>query len=385
MTELSYATRVNKEYESSESNFVTLQQRLNEALDKAPHFKVQLDQAVDEFKRRNPKWGKFADINLCKGLETSLNCILIDASMQRQPNIRHIINIINNFRETMVMSLQVYQNSDGKYVAWDGQHTAIALYIIAALVYGERLAKCIVPIVVYSTSQKLEIRRNFILLNGDAKEPLDFIDTYKQMVFGVKVDGADDPEWLDAAQKNDYLAAADLFATNTKFGDEDEAGALTLLADTLMSKTAKTRKNPEVTRMFCDYWARLNANRPVDAKEARQLFEYFNLCYEQGIKVDGKYLSEFVTFTKEFFEADFSPNGMFWSKVQNAYNNWYRSKNETSDDLNDQGEVIVRGFTTEMRTGIPFLIAQLKKSTKLATPKYVPNNGFAVAEKDLWD
>jgi hypothetical protein len=385
MTELSYATRVNKEYESSESNFVTLQQRLNEALDKAPHFKVQLDQAVDEFKRRNPKWEKFADINLCKGLETSLNYILIDASMQRQPNIRHIINIINNFRETMVMSLQVYQNSDGKYVAWDGQHTAIALYIIAALVYGERLAKCIVPIVVYSTSQKLEIRRNFILLNGDAKEPLDFIDTYKQMVFGVKVDGADDPEWLDAAQKNDYLAAADLFATNTKFGDEDEAGAFTLLADTLMSKTAKTRKSPEVTRMFCDYWARLNANRPVDAKEARQLFEYFNLCYEQGIKVDSKYLSEFVTFAKEFFEADFSPNGMFWSKVQTAYNNWYRSKNETSDDLNDQGEVIVRGFTTEMRTGIPFLIAQLRKSTKLATPKYVPNNGFAVAEKDLWD
>jgi hypothetical protein len=385
MTELSYATRVNKEYESSKSNFVTLQQRLNEALDKAPHFKVQLDQAVDEFKRRNPNWGKFADINLCKGLESSLDCILVDTSMQRQPNIRHIINIINNFRETMVMSLQVYQNSDGKYVAWDGQHTAIALYIIAALVYGERLAKCIVPIVVYSTSQKLEIRRNFILLNGDAKEPLDFIDTYKQMVFGVKVDGADDPEWLDAAQKNDYLAAADLFATNSKFGDEDESGAFTLLADTLMSKSAKTRKNPEVTRMFCDYWARLNANRPVDAKEARQLFEYFNLCYEQNIKVNDKYMSEFVTFTKEFFEADFSPNGMFWNKVQNAYNNWYRSKNENSDDVNEHGEVIVRGFTTEMRTGIPFLIAQLKKSTKLATPKYIPNNGFTVAETDLWN
>jgi hypothetical protein len=95
-------------------------------------------------------------------------------------------------------------------------------------------------------------------------------------------------------------------------------------------------------------------------------------------------MAEFVTFTKEFFEADFSPNGMFWSKVQNAYNNWYRSKNENSDDLNEHGEIIVRGFTSEMRTGIPFLIAQLKKSTKLATPKYVPNNGFTVLEQDLW-
>lgn len=384
MAELTYATRVNKEYESSESNFVTLQQRLNEALSKAPHFKVQLDQAIEEFQRRHPEWEQFADINLCKGLETSLDKILIDASMQRQPNFRHILNIIDNFRETMVMAIQVYENEDGNYVAWDGQHTAIALYIIAALIYGERLAKCVVPIVVYSTNQKLEIRRNFILLNGDAKEPLDFIDTYKQMVFGVKVDGADDPEWLDAATKNDYLAAADLFATNSKFGDEDEVGAFTLLADTIMSKSAKTRKHPKVTRMFTDYWTRLGANRPVEAKEARQLFEYFNLCYEQGIDLKGKDMAEFVMFTKEYFEADFSPNGMFWNKVQRAYTNWYRSKNENSDDVNENGEVIVRGFTTEMRTGIPFLIAQVKKSTNLKTPKYVPNNGFTVAEKDLW-
>jgi hypothetical protein len=136
--------------------------------------------------------------------------------------------------------------------------------------------------------------------------------------------------------------------------------------------------------MFTDYWTRLGANRPVEAKEARQLFEYFNLCYEQGIDLEGKNMAEFVMFTKEYFEADFSPNGMFWSKVQRSYTNWYRSKNENSDDLNDNGEVIVRGFTTEMRTGIPFLIAQIKKSTKLKTPKYVPNNGFTVAEKDLW-
>lgn len=382
---LTYATRVNKEYESSESNFVTLQQRLNEALNKAPHFTVQLSQVVEEFKRRNPQWTKFEDLHLCKGLETSLDKILIDASMQRQPNMRHILNIISNFRETMVMAIQVYQNENGDYVAWDGQHTAIALYILVTKVFGERLAKAIVPIVVYSTKQKLEIRRNFILLNGDAKEPLDFIDTYKQMVYGVKVDGADDPEWVDTAKKNDYLAASDLFATNNKFGDEDEAGAFTLLADTLMSKSIKTRKDPEVTRLFAEYWARLNAKRPVEPKEARQLFEYFNLCVEQGIKVDDKYMSEFVMFTKEFFEADFSPNGMFWDKVSTAYTNWYRSKNEGSDDINDKGEIVVRGFTTEMRTGIPFLIAQIKKSTKLKTPQYTPNNGFTVAKDDLWD
>ena len=174
--------------------------------------------------------------------------------MQREVNMRHILKILTYFSESMVMAIQVYEDPErpGKYIAWDGQHTSIALYIILTKVFGERTARAMIPVVVYSSKQKLEIRRNFILLNGDAKETLDFIDTYKQMVYGVKVDGATDQEWLDTALKNDYFAQAGLFATNSKFGDEDEPGAFTLLADTLMSKSLKTRKHPEVTRMFAD-------------------------------------------------------------------------------------------------------------------------------------
>jgi len=63
-----------------------------------------------------------------------------------------------------------------------------------------------------------------------------------------------------------------------------------------------------------------------------------------------------------------------------AYESWYAKANP--DSYRDWG---VRGFTTEMRTGLPFLIAQLKKSTKLSTPTYTPNNGFTVAVEDLWD
>ena len=241
-----------------------------------------------------------------------------------------------------------------------------------------------IPVVVYNVKHKLEIRRNFILLNGDAKEELDFIDKYIQMVFGVKIDKADDQEWVDTALKNDYLSAAGLFATHAKFGDEDQPGAFTLLADTLMSKSLKTRKHPEVTRMFAQYWSYLSQQRPVEPKEARQLYEYFNLCYEQSINVDDKYLLEFVQFTKDNFGGDFGPNGPFWDKVRLAYESWYRKANEHSTDVDKNGDVIVRGFTTEMRTGIPFLIAQLKKSTSLAVPTYSANNGFTVAKKDLW-
>jgi len=385
---MNYAQKINDLYNVKTSNFVTLQERLEKAIAKAPQFRAQLEAVVDEFRRRNCNpptergWEKFSDINLCNAIDVSMDAILIDETMQREVNMRHILKILSYFSESMVMAIQVYEDPErpGKYIAWDGQHTSIALYIILTKVFGERTAKAMVPVVVYSSKQKLEIRRNFILLNGDAKETLDFIDIYKQQVYGVKVDGSTDLEWLDTAKKNDYFAAAGLFATNSKFGDEDEPGAFTLLADTLMSKSLKTRKHPEVTRMFAEYWAYLNEDRPVRAKEARQLYEYFNLCYEQGITVDKDYLLKMVAFTKEFFEANFGEDGEFWNKVRMSYTRWYKNANPES-----YAEFGLKGFTTEMRTGIPFLIAQMKHSTDLKTPTYTPNNGYTVIKSDLWN
>ena len=153
-----------------------------------------------------------------------------------------------------------------------------------------------------------------------------------------------------------------MFATNSKIGDEDENGAFTLLADTLMSKSLKTRKHPDVTKMFASYWSYLNQDRPVQPKEARQLYEYFDAIPSQGITVDDDYCRKLADFTKEYFEADFSENGMFWDKVKISYPNWYRGANKHSEDKNEDGEIIVRGFTTEWRCGGSFLIAQLRKA-----------------------
>lgn len=376
-----HAQIVNEQYLQSASHFVTLQQRLTDALKQSPVFNNLLVAMVVEFKRRNAVWQKFTDLELCKAIMVPMDRILIDTTMQRNINLRHILKILQYFKSTMAMAIQVYEDParPGYYIAWDGQHTAISLYIILTKVFGEQVAKAMVPVVVYNVKHKLEIRRNFILLNGDAKEELDFIDIYKQQVHGVKTNGADDQEWIDTALKNDYLAAAGLFATHEKFGDEDQPGAFTLLADTLMSKSLKKRKHPEVTRMFAEYWSYLGQERPVEAKEARQLYEYFNLCYEQGITVDKKYLLEFVTFTKDMFGADFAPTSPFWDKVRMAYETWYKQANPEEYAVSG-----LRGFSTEMRTGIPFLIAQLKKSTQLATPEFSPNNGFTVKAKDLW-
>jgi len=377
----SHSQIVNDQYLKSQSHYVTLQERLKEALATSPVFIGQLTAMVDEFKRRNTAWKRFVDLQLCEAIQVPMDKILIDTTLQRSLNLRHVLKILQYFKTTMAMAIQVYRDPSkpGYYIAWDGQHTAISLYIILTKVFGERTAEALIPVVVYNVTQKLEIRRNFILLNGEAKEELDFIDKYKQQVFGVKTDGATDSEWVDTARKNDYFANAGLFATHSKFGDDDQPGAFTLLADTLMSKTLKNRKPVDVTRMFAQYWSYLNQERPVDAKEARQLYEYFNLCHEQDITVDEKYLLEFVNFTKNYFGADFDAEGPFWDKVKLSYESWYKKANPES-----YAEYGLKGFSSEMRTGIPFLIAQLQKSTKLKTPTYIPNNGFTVNKKDLW-
>jgi len=78
-----------------------------------------------------------------------------------------------------------------------------------------------------------------------------------------------------------------------------------------------------------------------------------------------------INFTKSNFGADFGPNGPFWDKVKMAYTTWYAKANPESYE-----ESGLKGFTTEMRTGIPFLIAQVKKSTKLAAPTYSAKQRF---------
>lgn len=380
-----YAQKANAFYNQKTSNFVSLRERLKDSL--TEFFDFQLESALAEFKRRLPHLKKFGDLNICRSIMVPLDKILIDTTMQRQLNFPHIVKIIKGFTETMVMAVQVYEdpNKKGYYIAWDGQHTAIALYILVTKLFGEKAADIMVPVVVYPVKMKAEIRRNFILLNGDAKEPLKHIDIFRQMVCGTRIDGATDPMWVQAELKQQYLEKAGLFATHDSFNDELEAGAITLLANTIMSDSEATLKNPEVTRMFAEYWMALGQERPVEAKEARQLYEFFNYCYQQEIAVDKKYIVAFAQFTNNTFQGDFSPGGVFWSKVKMAYANWFEKVTPPAQqEFNAKGELIVRGYTEEWRVGGPFLLAQLKKSTKLKLPKYDANNGFVPDTADLW-
>ena len=125
MTQLSHAQTINGRYLKSTSHFITLQQRLADALKASPIFVNMLTAMVDEYKRRHADWLQFADLKLCKAIMVPMDKILIDTTMQRSLNLRHVLNILQHFRSTMVMAIQVYEdeNKPGYYIAWDGQHT----------------------------------------------------------------------------------------------------------------------------------------------------------------------------------------------------------------------------------------------------------------------
>lgn len=386
-----YADKKNARFKEQESNYVDVNQRLTDCIKLNPILSKKLKSTIAEWIGRNPNLKKWSDLCLVTAAPTDLTLadIDIDTTMQRQVNWRHIVNILLKFCETMVMPIQCNINPDtGRLNAWDGQHTVIVLYIIAVWIFGLNPKDVKIPVNIYPRAKRLDVRRNFILLNGDAKDPLDTIDLVESMIMGVNVDGATDPEWVDMSEKQAMMAEVGLFMTHKKLGDEDEVGAFTLLADTVYSKKKDKQKPKEVTQMFCDYWAYIDQERPVEAKEARQLYEFFNLLLEQDIDVDDDYLVKFATFTKQYFNADFSPDGQFWTKVRTSFENWYKAFHR--DDKNkicpDTGDIIARNyFSSEAYTGLPFLIAQMNKSLpELQTPFYDAPSGYKPKENELW-
>ena len=113
-----HADIVNEQYNHKESNFVSLQTRITEAFKLAPKFEAQLEAVVEEFKRRNKdNWSSYSDMELVQAIPVDFSKILIDSTMQRPVNMRHVLKILNYFSQTMVMPIQVYKEGDN-YIAW---------------------------------------------------------------------------------------------------------------------------------------------------------------------------------------------------------------------------------------------------------------------------
>ena len=222
----------------------------------------------------------------------------------------------------------MYATGVGQWGGWDGQHTSIALYLIATVGLGEKFEDIEVPINIYDITSRGEIRGNFINNNttvgkNAGKKPLDIIDIFMQMIYGVEVDGVNEPEWVDAHTKWKHIANAGMFLTAEKFNDTDQAGAIGRLNEL-------NDASVEVVRQFAVYGNYVVGiqQRPINSKEIPIIIEFLNLCEQQDIVYSDADIEDLAQHCIDMFQANFDAKSEFWKTAHqanlNAYNKTYK-------------------------------------------------------------
>jgi hypothetical protein len=373
----SYAQSKNARFSSTKSNIRAIEQRWKETYNSLPKNQQQLVDhalagAVAEFRRRNPTIKKWNQLLLAEAKSVLINNIKIDGTMQRQLDIFWVLKLLNQFMATMVVPIQVYRPDAKKdeYLAWDGQHTIVLLWLIATQILETDLNEIVVPVNLYHSNLKAEMRTNFISLNSkEGKKQLELIDIFEQQVFGVRVDGSKNPIWVEAERKQQYIEKHGLFVTAKKFGDEDQPGAITRLQEI-------NKLTADSVDWLCEYLAHsTKLARPVEEKEMVMMAHFFDRCRLAGVKVDSAYIASLSVVIDNLFNGDFSPTGSFWTKASIAYQNWHA--------VNSYSQSGAR-FNKEPVHGFPFLIAQLQKSFGKPVPRSDSKSEFWPEAGDLF-
>ena len=329
-----YADSRNAVFQNSSSNLVDLVKRLNDTVAAMPrqaqrNWQSKLAKALATFRRNNPGLKSINDpkFRLCKSLMGRLKDIQIDTTMQREPNLQWILTIIENFRAYQAQPIQVYATNDG-FGAWDGQHTSLALYLIATQGLGMNFEDVEVPINIYDIVSRGEIRGNFINNNttvgkNAGKKPLDIIDIFQQMIYGVEVDSVTEPEWVNAHAKWRHIAASGMFLTADKFNDTDQVGAISRLNEL-------NDASVEVVRQFAVYGKYVVGiqQRPVNSKEIPIIIEFLNLCEQQDIQLSDAEIEDLAQHCIDLFDANFDAKGPYWEQCHQANLNSYNKANK---------------------------------------------------------
>jgi hypothetical protein len=336
----SYADSQNSRYQNSASNLVDLVSRLQQTINNLPsqarrNWDANLARAIAQFRRNHPGvlFTDRAQFRLCRAIERPLSDIVIDTTMQREPDLKWILNIIANFRAYQAQPIQVYETTDGRLGGWDGQHTALALYLIVTHAFKLDYTKVMVPVNIYAIQSRGELRSNFINNNttvgkSAGKKPLDIIDIFMQKIYGVEVDAYSDPEWVEAHQKWQYLRDAGMFLTAEKFNNIEETGAISRLNEL-------DDASVEVVRQFAVYGEYVIASqatktkrRPLNAKEIPIIIEFLNMCAAEHISLSDETIRSIAQHCIDLFDANFDAKGPFWEQVHianvNAYEKMYR-------------------------------------------------------------
>ena len=339
-----YCDTINARYAVNASTFHNLKQRLNHTLGQLPlsakNYKLHmLSEAIKEFQRRFPTITKFKQLRLCKSQKAKLKQILIDDTMQRKLDIDWVIDILTNFNEFQIQPIQVYRvkESDLLFASWDGQHTAMVLFIVATMILNDT-DDVEIPVTIYEVSLKSEIRNNFVKGNSSqGKKLLQPIDLFMQMIYGVRLDGSDDTLWVESELKQQYLEQNGLFVTADKFGDTDQPGAISRLDEISKFDSSVIKE----LAMYLGISAQ--DQRPVDAKEAYIMGNWFAMNHSEREPYTQNEMYSLYHLFKTKFNADFSPDGPFWQQVEVAYLKYKERENTfIRATFGDQADMFIK-------------------------------------------
>ena len=339
-----YCDTINARYAVNASTFHDLKQRLNHTLGQLPlsakNYKLHmLSEAIKEFQRRFPTITKFKQLRLCKSQKAKLKQILIDDTMQRKLDIDWVIDILTNFNEFQIQPIQVYRvkESDLLFASWDGQHTAMVLFIVATMILNDT-DDVEIPVTIYEVSLKSEIRNNFVKGNSSqGKKLLQPIDLFMQMIYGVRLDGSNDPLWVESELKQQHLEQNGLFVTADKFGDTDQPGAISRLDEISKFDSSVIKE----LAMYLGISAQ--DQRPVDAKEAYIMGNWFAMNHSERKPYTQNEMYSLYHLFKTAFNADFSPDGPFWKQVEVAYLKYKERENTfIRETFGDQADMFIK-------------------------------------------
>lgn len=368
-----YADTVNSKFYKSASHYITLEDRLVTSLNTSWKHK-ELQDSITEFQKKYPQLHSWSDLTLCKAQECKFSEIVIDTTLQREFDLYHACRIIKEFEPMEVYPICVYQDPaiPGKYVCWDGQHTAIVLYTILKRILNNDPEQCLVPIVIYPCSLKSQMRNTFIKSNTTNKKDLDQIDILHQQIYSYRTDGTVTPELLEVERKQTALENAHMFATHSKFGDSKQPGALTVLTEFV------NRKYPaEVTEDFCKYFYTIcKSSRPVAPKESWLMYDYFKIVRQVGIDVTDQYIYEVTASLNKAFNGSFDADQLY-SRALISYQEWWRLNKPNPDGT-------LWGITyNEKLIGLTFLLEQVRKHAKVPVP-YLKHPLWTIPKEDLF-
>lgn len=389
----SYAAVQNSRFSNKSSHFVDLVQRLNDTIASLPkraqvNWHSNLKKAIAEFRRKYSDVKSFdrKNFRLVQATEINILRIAIDTTLQREPDLNWVLEIIRNFRAHQAQPIQVYPIDGDRWGGWDGQHTALALYLIALHAFNLDLTKVTIPANVYNILNRGEIRNNFIFNNtytgkGAGKKALEDIDIFEQKIYGVEADDVDDPDWKDAWQKWQHIKAAGMFLTAEKRKNTDQPGAISRLAEI-------NNYSLEVIRQFCVYGHYIVdlQQRPIETKEIPLIVELLYMCEQEDIKWSDNTIEDLAQHLIDKFDANFDGDGPFWHQCHQAnVNAWSRNNKALGIPTAAWGDEPRN--TKNVPIGISFLWHQLMHTWVPRQPKgfRFPKKPQAIYAPDVKD